>query len=236
MHTPILGFRRFIWHDPVLNIHEQCAIFDLNVFQTIMIYPFSYFETPFVDHLHMELTYFLIYVIIFFLYKSYIEGEIMMISKRQQPVFCHCVKYFLMVLFIIFFMSFHRLTWGQRSLGFKGLVPPPNAKQKKISGKVVLSDLPLIKIKNIWGTSKVFIGPPRFLRDQGFLIRNGQELEILAVPVKVEGREIFVAFQVEDAETGRKIFLRDHKGEPIWWGGNPRSGSESQSRPGAKTD
>ena len=102
MHTPILGFRRFIWHAPVLNIHEQCAIFDLNVFQIVMIYPFSYFETPFVDHLHMELTYFLIYVIIFFLYKSYIEGEIMMISKRQQPVFCHCVKYFLMVLFIIF--------------------------------------------------------------------------------------------------------------------------------------
>jgi len=159
-----------------------------------------------------------------------------MAFKKQQPGFARYVMFFLMVLFVIFFMSYQDLVWGQRSLGFKGLVPPPNAKKEKISGKIVSLDLPLIKIKNLWGVSNVFIGPPSFLTSQGFLLQKGQHVEILAAPVKVEGKRIFVAFIVEEEKTGRKVFLRDHKGEPIWWGGNPRSGSESQGRPGAKTD
>jgi hypothetical protein len=124
------------------------------------------------------------------------------------------------------------LTWGQgRSLGFKGLVPPGRSKRKMFKGKVILIDLPLIKIKDgIWSSSKVFVGPPGFLNNQGFHIRKGQHLIIWAVPVKVEGNKVLAAFEIQDMDTGRKVILRNEKGEPVWWGDNNRSGSRGNSR------
>ena len=174
------------------------------------------------------------------MYKSYIEGEIIMRIQEQAPFFPLFPKTIWVMLIGIFFIStlFNPcFVWGQsRSLGFRGLVPPPNAKKEKLDGKVLVIDLPLIKIKDgIWGSSKVFVGPPGFLNKQGFRIRRGQHLAILGVPVKVEGSEIIVAFEVEDVDTGKGIILRDKKGEPIWWGGNRnQSATGPDSEPGKR--
>ncbi len=156
-------------------------------------------------------------------------------SQQDRTFIRLGLNYFLVILVVIFFMTLAYspyLTWGQsRSLGFRGLVPPPNAKRKKFKGEVVLTDLPLIRIRDIMRRSiKVFVGPPSFLNEQGFHIRRGQRLIIWAVPVKIEGKKILVAFSIEDKGTGRKIFLRDEKGEPIWWGGNRKPGSQGKKK------
>ncbi|MGA1790768.1 MAG: hypothetical protein ACMUIM_04730 [bacterium] len=160
--------------------------------------------------------------------------------KKQVPFFPLFPKIIWVMLIGIFFISplFNPcFIWGQsRSLGFRGLVPPPNAKKEKLSGRVLMIDLPLIKIKDsIWGSSKIFVGPPGFLNEQGFHLRRGQRLAIRGVPVKVEGSEIIVAFEVEDTDTGKGIILRDKKGEPIWWGGNRNQSAAGPARePGKK--
>ena len=160
-----------------------------------------------------------------------------MAKQKQFPfiLFHWRPEFFLvMLLFVsIIIITFTPcLTWGQgRSLGFKGLVPPGRFEKKMFKGKVISIDLPLIKIKEgIWSVSKVFIGPPGFLNKQGFPIRNGQHLIIWAVPVKVEGNELLAAFEVQDSDTGRKVLLRNEKGEPLWWGDNNRSGISRNSR------
>jgi hypothetical protein len=169
------------------------------------------------------------------MYKNYIKEERFM-GFRKQCSFSHPNFVFFLVIFLfalfgaLAYMPY--LTWGQgRSLGFRGLVPPPESKKKMFKGKVVLVDLPLIKVKDsMWRTSKVFVGPPAFLKEQGFLIRIGQRLIIWSVPVKVEGSEVLAAFEIEDIDTGRKMLLRNEKGEPVWWGGNARSGTNRNRR------
>lgn len=158
-----------------------------------------------------------------------------MASQKQYPFIRSSLNFFLVILLFIFLISVAYvpcLTWGQsRSLGFKGLVPPARSKKKVFKGKVILIDLPLIEIKDsIWGSSKVFVGPPGFLKQEGFLVRKGQHLVIWAVPVKVEGSKVFAAFEVQDIDTGRKVLLRNKKGEPLWWGVNNRSGTSRNSR------
>ena len=76
----------------------------------------------------------------------------------------------------------------------------------------------------------VFVGPPGFLNKQGFSIRKGQHLVILAVPVKVEGNEVLAAFEIQDTDTGRKVLLRNENGEPIWWGDSNRSSRSGNNR------
>ena len=157
-------------------------------------------------------------------------------ASQKQDLFIHSsLNFFLAMLLFISLISVVYvpcLTWGQgRSLGFKGLVPPARSKKKMFKGKVILIDLPLIKIKDrLWSSSKVFVGPPGFLNKQGFPIRKGQHLIIWAVPVKVEGNEVLAAFEIQDINTGRKVLLRNEKGEPVWWGDNNRSGARGNSR------
>jgi len=113
-----------------------------------------------------------------------------------------------------------------RGLGFRGLVPPRNAKQETYKGEVTGMDLPMIMIKEgLWGSTKVFVGPPGFLNEQGFSLRTGQRLIITAVPVKVEGQKVLVSFRIEDRDTGQSVVLRDKRGEPLWWGGGAGAGT-----------
>ena len=116
-----------------------------------------------------------------------------------------------------------------RGLGFRGLVPPRNAKPERYKGEVTGMDLPLVMIKEgLWGSAKVFVGPPGFLHEQGFSFRKGQRVIISAVPVKVEGQKILVSFRIEDRDTGQSIALRDKRGEPLWWGGGAGAGTGRQ--------
>ena len=158
-----------------------------------------------------------------------------MASQREYPFIHSSLIIFLVTLLFLFLLSlgyYPCLTWGQgRSLGFKGLVPPGGSEKKIYKGKVILVDLPLIKIKTgLWSSPKVFIGPPGYLNKQGFSIRNGQNLIIWAVPVKVEGSQVLAAFEVQDMDTGRKVLLRNKNGEPVWWGDNRRSGQSGYNR------
>ena len=160
-------------------------------------------------------------------------------SQKQNPFIQSSLIFLLVILLYIFFMNLFYvpcISWGQgRSLGFRGLVPPAKSKKKMFKGKVILMDLPLIKIKDsMWHSSKVFVGPPGFLNQQGFPIRKGQHLIIWAVPLKVEGSEVLAAFEIEDIDTGKKLLLRNKKGEPIWWGGTSRSVTNGNSRQGEK--
>ena len=94
--------------------------------------------------------------------------------------------------------------------------------------KVDSLDLPLIRTKDGDGhPAKVFVGPPFFFKENGFPLFKGQSLIIWAVPMKVEGSDILVAFKIKDRDTGKKISLRDKKGEPVWWGGNNRQNKGS---------
>lgn len=115
-----------------------------------------------------------------------------------------------------------------RGLGFRGLVPPAGVKQNKYKIKVETLDLPLIKAQDSEGHfRKVFIGPPYFLNESGFDIHKGQRLIVWAVSMKIEGKEVLVAFRIKDKDTDKELFLRNKKGEPLWWSGN----SGPQTRP-----
>ena len=156
-------------------------------------------------------------------------------QRKQYPFYLSGFKIGFAILGICLFLTigfWPKFANAQtRGLGFRGLVPPAGAKQKKYKVRVEALDLPLIKTKDWRGrVRKVFVGPPGFLETQGFNMCKGQKLIIQAVSAKVEGRDILVAFEIEDEDTGREILLRNRKGEPVWWGGTSRSNSQ----PGGK--
>ena len=131
-------------------------------------------------------------------------------------------------LFILFFSTIS--CWGQtRSLGFRGMVPPAKAKKYKYKIQVDALDLPLINARDDDGNPvRVFIGPSFFLREEGFVVREGQRLLIKAVPMKVEGKSVLVGFVIRDRDTGKEISLRDKRGEPLWWKGSDRGSGKKR--------
>ncbi|MGA1843015.1 MAG: hypothetical protein ACMUIS_00445 [bacterium] len=151
-------------------------------------------------------------------------------AGTKSLVYPHCISALLVCMAIISLMTCPCPVYAQaRGLGFRGLVPPRNAKPETYKGEVTGMDLPLIMIKEgLWGSAKVFVGPPGFLHEQGFSFRKGQRLTISAVPVKVEGQKILVSFRIEDRDTGQGIALRDKRGEPLWWGGGAGAGAGRQ--------
>ncbi|MBN2372553.1 hypothetical protein JXL19_02035 [bacterium] len=153
--------------------------------------------------------------------------------KKLYPFYLSGFKigFAILVIWVFIFAAFgSKFANAQtRGLGFKGLVPPAGAKQKKYKIRVEALDLPLILAKDSKGEAKkVFTGPPGFLESKGFAIYKGQRLVIQAVPVKVEGKEIFVAFEMKDEDTDMEILLRNPKGEPLWWGGDIKPGTREK--------
>lgn len=148
--------------------------------------------------------------------------------NNQRPVFIATI---IMACVLIALTSGD--SFAQRGLGFKGMVPPSNAKPKKYTIKVDELDLPLIRAIDDEGAFvKVFLGPYYFFRERGFEIQKGQSLIIWAVPMKVEGSKVLVSFKIKDKDTKTQIVLRNSKGEPIWWGAGGRPNKQNDKKQG----
>jgi hypothetical protein len=71
-----------------------------------------------------------------------------------------------------------------------------------------------ITIKTDKGSTEVALGPSKFLADQKFELKKGDQVEVVDAKANTRRGEMFVARQISSG--GKTVTLRDDKGTPSW--------------------
>jgi hypothetical protein len=92
-------------------------------------------------------------------------------------------------------------------------------------------------LKTDQGKMTVHLGPPAYVRNQGFDLKQGDSLEVTGSQVTRDGQTLLLAAQVKKA--GQTLKVRDEQGAPLWQvedhggrgaGGRVRTGGGSDGR------
>ncbi len=90
-------------------------------------------------------------------------------------------------------------------------------------------------LKTDKGNITIYLGPPAYVRKQGFDLKQGDSLEVTGSQVTRDGRTLLLAAQVK--KDGQTLKVRDEQGVPLWQeqdhGGR---GAGSRVRGGAGSD
>jgi hypothetical protein len=102
-----------------------------------------------------------------------------------------------------------------------GQAPIAGSPKVEVRGKVE-SDriargegMPFIEVKTPNGTTKVVLGSIRYLLEQDFNPKAGDEVSVKGYKLN----DSVVAISVELNSTGKVLKLRDDNGRPVWMGG-----------------
>jgi hypothetical protein len=69
-------------------------------------------------------------------------------------------------------------------------------------------------VKTEGQTLDVHLGPSDFLKEKGFELEAGNEIEVLGSKVKIEGNDTLLAREVKKADM--TLILRNAQGIPVW--------------------
>ena len=69
-------------------------------------------------------------------------------------------------------------------------------------------------LKTDKGNITVQLGPPTYVRKQGFDLKQGDSLEVTGSQVTRDGQPLLLAAQVK--KDGQTLKLRDEQGVPLW--------------------
>ena len=92
-------------------------------------------------------------------------------------------------------------------------------------------------LKTDKGNITVYLGPPSYVRKQGFALKQGDFLEVTGSQVTRDGQTLLLAAQVK--KDGQTLKVRDEQGVPLWQeqdhggrgaGGRVRGGMGSDGR------
>lgn len=75
----------------------------------------------------------------------------------------------------------------------------------------------ILKVKE--ETLLVNLGPIWYIDENGLLLEEGSSLRLTGSKVRINGRTLIIASEVE--EEGGTVKFRDEKGRPLWEGRNP---------------
>lgn len=71
-----------------------------------------------------------------------------------------------------------------------------------------------LTVKTDKGNTEVALGPTKFLADQKFELKKGDQVQIVGAKANTRRGEMFMARQVTSG--GKTVTLRDDKGMPSW--------------------
>ncbi len=90
--------------------------------------------------------------------------------------------------------------------------------------------MPYLEVKTAKGTTRVYLGSMRYLMEENFNPKSGQEVAVKGYQVN----DAVVASQVSLPAEKKTLKLRDSNGWPLWRGG-PRGPMRRQSPPASST-
>ncbi len=69
-------------------------------------------------------------------------------------------------------------------------------------------------LKTDKGKLTVYLGPPSYVRKQGFALKPGDSLEVTGSQIARDGQSLLLAAQVK--KEGQTLKVRDEQGAPLW--------------------